>query len=189
MKPLFKRTLLCIAASALLLQGGMAQGDTPRDRQPSAPLAHPFDWTVHTQELLTDLKDRLVLTASQATAWDAWSAGALEDARAQGEQMKTLFESRSGPWEPDLTTPDRMSRKAERLRTQITLMQAHLARVEAAQKRTRAFYDQLDAKQKTIFDLFWRQDYRNEPWPGHGMMMFREGCGYGPKGQQCPPPR
>ncbi len=189
MKTLFKRPLLWIAASTLMLQGGLALGDSSRDPQPPAPFAHSFDWTAHTQELLTDLKDRLVLTASQATAWDAWSAGALEDARAQGEQMKALFESRSMPQDPDLTTPDRMSRKAERLRTQITLMQAHLARVEAAQKRTRTFYDQLDAKQKTIFDLFWKQDYRNEPWLGHGMMMFQDGCGYGPRGRQCPPPR
>ncbi|MDE2625236.1 MAG: Spy/CpxP family protein refolding chaperone [Betaproteobacteria bacterium] len=189
MKTLFNRPLLWIAASALMLQGGMVLGAPAQDQQPVASFAHSFDWTAHTQELLTDLKDRLALTASQATAWDAWSAGALEDARAQGEQMKALFESRSMPQDPDLTTPDRMSRKAERLRSQITLMQAHLARVEAAQKRTRAFYDQLDSKQKTIFDLFWKQDYRNEPWPGHGMMMFQDGCGYGPRGRQCPPPR
>ncbi|MDE1942668.1 MAG: Spy/CpxP family protein refolding chaperone [Betaproteobacteria bacterium] len=189
MKSVFKHPLIWIAGSALLFSGAPAQAGPTQDQAPPSSFAQTADWAGHTQELLTDLKSRLALTASQATAWDAWSEGALKDARAQGEQMRALLQSRAGSWNPDLTTPERMSRKADRLRAQISMMQAHLSRVEAAQKRTRAFYNLLDLKQRTIFDLFWRQDYGNEAWPGHGMMMFREGRGYGPMGRGCPPSR
>ena len=56
MKTLFNRPLLWIAASALMLQGGMVLGAPAQDQQPVASFAHSFDWTAHTQELLTDLK-------------------------------------------------------------------------------------------------------------------------------------
>ncbi|MDE2344356.1 MAG: Spy/CpxP family protein refolding chaperone [Betaproteobacteria bacterium] len=189
MNPVFKRALIWITTSAMLFSGTLAQSDTKQDQAPTASFTPPAVWAFHTQELLTDLKGRLALTASQATAWDAWSEGALKDARAQEEQMRALLQSRAGSWDPNLTTPERMSRKADHLRAQISMMQAHLSRVEAALKRTQAFYDLLEPKQKTIFDLFWREDYGNEAWPGHGMMMFREGCGYGPMGRGCPPSR
>lgn len=175
MKRNFSRTLFLSATLALLLQGGTALGGTEPDPA-SAPPAAAVDWAANTKELLADLKGRLALSDSQKEAWGAWSAATIDDARVQGEGMQALTQARAAQWNPDLTTPERMARKADLLKTRLALMQAHLTRVEAALQRTRDFYDRLDGKQKTIFDLFWGQDYRGDLWPGRDRMMFGQGC-------------
>jgi len=50
-----------------------------------------------------------------------------------------------------------MARGIERLRADTKWMQGHLVELEAAQARTKAFYGELDANQRTIFDLFWHE--------------------------------
>lgn len=116
-----------------------------------------FDWVKHTQQTLDDLKGKLNLKPEQMPAWDTWAAGVIADANQQLEKDKP------GPAEAtntpkaliDQTTPQRMARGIERLRAQTNWMQAQLARLDAAQVRTKTFYDVLDPQQKTIFDLFW----------------------------------
>lgn len=49
---------------------------------------------------------------------------------------------------------------------QIKWMEAHLERLNAAQVRTKTFYDALDTEQKTIFDLFWTVMHQRTGLPG-----------------------
>lgn len=160
---------ILIAASALLLPSAnvFANPETP----PSGGMAEHrqgFDWVKHTQQTLDNLKGKLNLTPAQMPAWETWSAGVITDANQQLEKDKPGREEKGGVAKPiiDETTPERMAHGIERLHAQITWMQAHVARLEAAQVRTKTFYDTLSTDQKTIFDLFWNGMHRR--MHGHG---------------------
>jgi hypothetical protein len=174
------RTLSPILVLLALTQGQAAvaapQGSMAPPAPPQAATMPHFDWVQHTQGLLDDLKGKLNLAPGQVSAWDTWSSGVMDDARQQEGRMKAWHENRFSGWQPGLSTPDRMARRAERLRSEIAWMQGHLSRLEAAQARTKTFYDRLDTNQKTIFDLYWQQVYRGDGWMGRGMMQdFHEG--------------
>ncbi|HYB51635.1 MAG TPA: Spy/CpxP family protein refolding chaperone [Burkholderiaceae bacterium] len=155
-----------LVAAAALLPGVCAfaadpSGGAPQPMAPQgmAPQERRFDWFEHTQQTLGELKAKLNLAPGQTAAWNSWSAGVLADAKQQLTRMKDREEKMGeGPraWAQG-TTPERMARGIERLRAEIERMQAHLTQLEAAQGRTLAFYNQLDANQKTIFDLFWQE--------------------------------
>jgi hypothetical protein len=146
-----------------------------------------FDWVQHTRHTVDELKVKLNLAPGQTAAWDAWSAGVMKDAQQQaGSKMAMHMHGEmgdgAGPPE-DATTPEQMAHGIERLRGEISMMQEHLARLEAAQARTKTFYDTLDTNQKTIFDLFWHEMYHRMAghdggWGMHG----HEGFGPGPMG-------
>jgi hypothetical protein len=79
-----------------------------------------------------------------------------------------------------LSTPEQMAWRIARLRDHKYWLDQQLLQLQAQQLRTQAFYDTLDGKQKTIFDLFLRQAQ-----PGRGPM----GHGPGPmRGMVMPPP-
>ncbi len=117
------------------------------------------DWIRHTQASLDELRRKLSLDPAQAPAWAAWSDGVLKDAHHQLERKHAV--TAHVPTEVrttgDLSTPGQMARGIQRLRAQTDWMQRHLADLEAAQQRTRIFYDALDDKQQTIFDLYWHE--------------------------------
>jgi hypothetical protein len=119
----------------------------------------PFDWMHHTQDTLNELRGKLNLVPAQMPAWETWSTGILGDARTQlARKTHGSAKEMHATAAPDAqTTPERMAQGIERLRAQTIWMQAHLVRLEAAQVRTRTFYDTLDTNQKTIFDLFWHE--------------------------------
>ncbi len=108
---------------------------------------------------LDELKAKLNLATGQNEAWNAWSAGVNENARHQFERMEAWHEKHKALPQPTIedTTPERMARRIEHLRARTAFMQENLARLEAAQARTKIFYDQLDINQKTIFDLYMQQ--------------------------------
>jgi hypothetical protein len=116
-----------------------------------------FDWLKHTQQTLDDLKGKLSLKPEQMPAWDTWAAGVVADANQQLETDKTTGSEMANAKQAlmDETTPERMAKGIERLRAQTNWMQTHLVRLDAAQVRTKTFYDALETQQKTIFDLFW----------------------------------
>lgn len=154
-------TKYALFAAAALLPAvcTLAADPPPAPGQPMGPSARRFDWVDHTQQTLSELKGKLNLTAGQMAAWDTWSAGVLNDARAQLARMKDRQEAMGAgarPW-AEGPTPERMAKGIERLRAEIQRMQEHLKQLEAAQARTKVFYDQLDTNQKTIFDLFWHE--------------------------------
>ncbi|MDE1941870.1 MAG: Spy/CpxP family protein refolding chaperone [Betaproteobacteria bacterium] len=178
--------LILIAGSALLLQQSplWAAEKAPASQPPaaSAPSAPggwgsfgPVDWVGHTERMLGDLKTKLDLTAAQQPAWDTWSHEVLDNVKAQTEKVRHWREAhmKLGPMEDpahsSLSTPDRMARGLEHMRAEIKRMQDHVALLETALANTKKFYGTLDAKQKTIFDLYWQQSYQGG-WIGHGMM-------------------
>ena len=179
MKPTLIRHCLVLAVHALLLQSIPALAD----QLPPHPVGAPgdianFDWVKHTQRTIAELKGKLNLTPDQTAAWDNWSAGVMNDARQQIERNR-LWQEQMGkvPAPASDATPERMARGIERLRAEAAEMQRHLARLEAAQVRTKAFYDKLDANQKTIFDLYWQGVHHRDVGRGHGHGMHEGGPG------------
>jgi hypothetical protein len=154
---------ILIAAGALLLPSAnvFANPETPPSGG-TAEYRQDFDWVKHTQQTLDDLKGKLNLTPAQMPAWETWSAGLITDAHQQPGKDNPGHEGKGSAAKPmvDETTPEKMAHGIERLHAQITWMQAHVARLEAAQVRTKTFYDTLSTDQKTIFDLFWNGMHR-----------------------------
>ncbi len=125
------------------------------------PQERGIDWVQHTQQTLAELRAKLNLLPAQTAAWDAWSEGMIKDAQENVAQAETLHE-KGGDGErsaTELTTPEQMQHGIERLKVRLQWMQDHLSQLEAAQARTKTFYDRLDVNQKTIFDLFWHEMY------------------------------
>ncbi|WP_448125035.1 Spy/CpxP family protein refolding chaperone [Pseudomonas veronii] len=191
-KPRLLGQCLLIAASVLLLPStgafanpampglGLGPGQGGMFRH-----ASNFDWVKHTQQTLEELKGKLSLKPEQMPAWETWAAGVIADANQQVEKGNAAATDKASARQAlkDETTPQRMAKGIERLRTQTSWMQAQLVRLDAAQARTQTFYDALDAQQKTIFDLFWTvmhhriadQDGWRMPMPMH--MAWPQGCG------------
>jgi len=172
-----------LAAATPHLQAAAAvAGDAAAPPASSAASDRRFDWVQHTQSTLDELKTKLNLAPAQTAAWETWSDAALKDAQdnlAQMEAMRSREMSAAAP-ATELSTPEQMQRGIERMRVRLQQMQEHLARLEAAQARTKTFYDSLDKNQKTIFDLFWHDMFdrmggrmagQGGPWgmPGWGM--------------------
>jgi hypothetical protein len=154
---------IVISFGALLLQSNPVFADIEMPLQPEVVMEHDqsFDWIAHTQHILDELKTKLNLAPEQMTAWDIWSQGVINDGRHQlGQKQTGRYEmKRRAKSSIDETTPERMARGIERLRTETSWMQEHLSQLEAAQVRTVVFYNALGVNQKTIFDLFWHEMY------------------------------
>lgn len=166
---------MLIAASVLLLSSTSVFAYPPMS-SPGGMFHHlqDFDWVNHTQQTLDNLKGKLNLKPEQMPAWDTWAKGVVTDAQQQLEKDKTghdeMASTKKAPI--DETTPERMAKGIERLRAQTNWMQAHLVRLDAAQVRTKTFYDVLETEQKTIFDLFWTvMHHRNSGYDGSRMPM------------------
>jgi len=177
------RQFVLVGAGALLLQCVPVFADEASPAPAGGMPGHSrnFDWIQHTQRTLDELKGKLNLAPGQVAAWDTWSSGVLKDARQQLDQKKSWLEEKEGAAKSpaDGTTPDRMARGIERLRAETNWMQEHLAQLEAAQVRTKAFYDKLDTNQKTIFDLFWHEVHHRAAGHDDGWGMH-EHEGFGP---------
>lgn len=191
-KPRLLGQCLLIAASVLLLPStgafanpampglGLGPGQGGMFRH-----ASNFDWVKHTQQTLEELKGKLSLKPEQMPAWETWAAGVIADANQQVENDNPAATDKASARQAlkDETTPQRMAKGIERLRTQTSWMQAQLVRLDAAQARTQTFYDALDAQQKTIFDLFWTVMHHRiadqDGWrmPMHMPMAWPQGCG------------
>jgi hypothetical protein len=187
-----KRCAGIAVLAGLLTAGAGARaaepGPRPRD---DAGTPHAFNWIGHTQETLDTLKGLLYLEGDQKAAWDTWAGGVLQDAHRQ-LAMKPPQDLPRGPHASPVgdTTPDQMARGIAHLRAGMDRMQAHLLELEAAQSRTQAFYDALDPKQKTVFDLYWhevrhRVSGDDVDWDLHDAM----GVGDGMQGANAMPER
>jgi hypothetical protein len=149
-----------IAAATGVLLSGAAHGQANTFAPPAddATSSRPFDWIGHTAATLEGLKTLLHLETAQLPAWNTWSGGVLQDAHRQaGPKAPPNPEAEkaaTGYLEP---TPARMARGIAHLRARLAWMEDHLVELEAAQIRTQAFYEGLDIKQKTVFDLYWHE--------------------------------
>jgi hypothetical protein len=179
-----------VAAGILLLQAVPAVADEPAPAPSGEAAGHggSFDWVAHTQRTLDELKAKLNLTPGQAAAWDTWAAGVVKDAHHQLETKKPWLEEKAHPMKApvDETTPERMARGIERLRAQTSWMQDHLVQLEAAQARTKVFYNSLDKNQRTIFDLFWHEMHHRMSGHDHGWGMHEQ-QDFGPEAMGADP--
>lgn len=141
-----------------------------------APALQPQrrDALQHAQFRLNELQRKLSLSADQKSAWDTWSSAelqALKQGIEQHQAWQAAHTSQGPQGQPpaELSAPQRMAQAIAHLRDHKYLLDQHLQQLEARQVRTQAFYDTLDAKQKTIFDLLV---HPGPPGPGpgpHGM--------------------
>lgn len=154
-----------------------------------APLARPQrrDELQHAQFRLNELQRKLSLAPEQKSAWDSWSAAELQALKQGIEQRQAWRAAHLPPSQPgqppaELSAPQRMAQAIAHLRDHKYLLDQHLQQLEARQVRTQAFYDTLDAKQKTIFDLLVAAGPHG---PGPFGEMGPHGMG-GPVGQAGP---
>jgi|GEM_PF-349879 len=168
--------LLLALGTALLMSfaPAQAQNGPGADAAPTfgpGPAAQPHrrDALQHAQFRLNELQRKLSLSPDQKSAWDTWSSAELQ-ALKQGIEQRQAWQAAHAPQgQPpaELSTPQRMAQAIAHLRDHKYLLDQHLQQLEARQVRTQAFYDTLDAKQKTIFDLLVQP---GPPGPGsHGM--------------------
>jgi hypothetical protein len=170
--------LLLALGTALLMNLAPAQAQSAPAPAPGAgptvgpaPAMQPHrgDEVQHAQFRLNELQRKLSLSPEQKGAWDSWSAAELQ-ALKQGIEQRQAWQAAHAPQgQPpaELSTPQRMAQAIAQLRDHKYLLDQHLQQLEARQVRTQAFYDTLDAKQKTIFDLL-AQPGPHGPGP-HGM--------------------
>jgi len=170
------RPMLLALGTALLMNLApvQAQNAPAADAAPTfgpGPAAQPHrrDALQHAQFRLNELQRKLSLSPEQKSAWDTWSSAELQ-ALKQGLEQQQAWQAAHAPLgQPpaELSTPQRMAQAIAHLRDHKYLLDQHLQQLEARQVRTQAFYDTLDAKQKTIFDLLV-QPGPHGPGP-HGM--------------------
>src|SRR5450830_1559725 len=186
--------LLLALGTALLMnltpaQAQNATAPTPLAAVPTVgptPAMQPRrrDALQHAQFRLNELQRKLSLSPEQKSAWDTWSTAELQ-ALKQGIEQHQAWLAAHAPQGPqaqppaELSTPQRMAQAIAHLRGHKYLLDQHLQQLEARQVRTQAFYDTLDAKQKTIFDLLVQP---GPPGPGpHGMggpVAHEHGAGF-----------
>jgi hypothetical protein len=167
---------MLIAASVFLLPSTGVFANPPMS--PQGGMSHhsqDVDWVKHTQQTLDDLKAKLNLKPEQMPAWETWANGVITDANQQLEMHKTRHDEMAKSKQAliDATTPERMAKRIERLRAHTNWMQAKLVRLDAAQARTKTFYDALETEQKTIFDLFWAVMHRRHAGYGGAQMPMQ----------------
>ncbi len=158
------RHLLLLAVGALLMPMLPALADNLPP--PPTGYAQDMDPVQHTQAYLDHLKTKLNLTPAQADAWATWSSGVTDESKKQAERMKDWHQKMQGDMmhQEEGSTPDRMARGIEHMRGEVTRMQEHVTRMEAALERTKTFYAALDTNQKTIFDLSMQHGHHG--WHG-----------------------
>lgn len=167
---------LLALGTALLMNLTLAQAQTapapavgPTFGPTPALQPHRHDELQHAQFRLSELQRKLSLSPEQKSAWDTWSAAELQALKQGMEQHQAWQAAHVPQGQPpvELSAPERMARAISQLRDHKYLLDQHLQQLEAGQVRTQAFYDTLDAKQKTIFDLL-TQPGPHGPGP-HGM--------------------
>jgi nitrate/nitrite-specific signal transduction histidine kinase len=170
---------LLILSGALLLQWTSAQAD---ESPAHSPMQHPGmmhaprDASEHIQKGLSHLKVALHLNDSQMASWETWSQGVLADVKANQEQMKAHWKNSPASEEQQpQTSPDRLAKQISQEEQHLAGFQQRLARQKEALVRTQTFYNTLDEKQKSIFDLFEQKMAHERHGFGHGP----EHCGTG----------
>lgn len=117
---------------------GMQCGDTAATTQGKATM----DPVAFANKRLSELKDKLNITPAEEPAWQTFA----DKVNAQAKATAALHEKMRGEMNsPGLTTPDRMAKMAEFLKTR----SQHMA---AMSEVTRTFYNALTPEQKAIFD-------------------------------------
>ena len=108
---------------------------------------------------LAALKVELKITPNQENAWQAFTVKVKQQADAmiaRRAQMKAKFEQSKGQPRPNITAPERLALRTER-------MKQHVASMETMQVAVKDLYGVLTPEQKTIAD----QQLARGPFGGH----------------------
>lgn len=201
----FRRASLPLLALALGLMTTLpAQADNKSSTTVKTTAADPCAFAADDRLSLLDnrlasLQEKLALQPSQTAAWKTWVKAVRDDVTKQSAEecrINQQWWESMRTQEIDLSTPERLKRQEDGLRTQLAMIQARLDQIEAAEKNTVPFYDILDQKQKTIFDLFWRLEHATSfhptgmnrmRGPGTGVSPFSAAPHKGPVGTSASP--
>ena len=153
-----------IAAGLCLAGMGSANAaDTQTTAVSAGAHSHHFvsrDPVARAQGRLDRLNKKLNLTPAQQSAWTNFSSEMLKLAQERAQAMEK-WKSADHSKLRDMSTPDRLERMADRMRTGAE----RLSRLAGG---TKTFYAELSPEQKTIFDL-----YAATGWRRHMPMMQR----------------
>lgn len=151
-----KHASTCIALAGLLFAG---LGHATDVAQPAmagvanAPHHALQDQVADAQKRLDALGKKLNLQSSQQDAWKAFSAAMTKHAQERAQEM-----AQRGPVErsklEELATPDKMEKMA-------AAMRQGADRLSKLASDTKSFYEQLSSEQKTIFDLYAKNAWRD----------------------------
>ena len=153
---------------------------TPASTQTPDPCAYAAsDRLSLLDNRLASLQLKLDLQPGQTQAWKTWEQTVRTEVKKQSTEecrINMQWWTHASDDEIDLSTPERLKHQEDSLRNQLALMQAQLERLESAEKNTVPFYAVLDAKQKTIFDLFWRLEHATSFHPSGMNRPHRSGA-------------
>lgn len=147
---------VCLAAGLGI--GGMglahAADGAPGASKSAAEVRHQQrDPAVMAQQRLERLGKKLNLKAAQQAAWQTYSTAMLGLAQQHAQEREARMAGKRSAGE-DMTTPDKLEKMAGSMRRQAD----SLGKMAAD---TRLFYAQLAPEQKTIFDLYAKDAWRN----------------------------
>ncbi|HEX4984766.1 MAG TPA: Spy/CpxP family protein refolding chaperone [Burkholderiales bacterium] len=145
-----------VLAMGLLAASGFAAA---ADEAPAAPPAgqhaqhRHFDPVARTQHNLDALEKKLGLKDDQKAAWQSYSESVLarvKDGKAKMEDMH----ARRGQAREEADTATKLERMSQAMRE-------HADTLQKAAQDTRTFESALSPEQKTIFDLYWKSQFRH----------------------------
>lgn len=110
------------------------------------------------QKRLGQLKQKLNLKPGQQAAWDTYSSSMIARVRARAAEHEKM-EGKGPRDHQNVSTPERMDRMAAMMRTGADNM-------SKAAADTKVFYDGLSVEQRTIFDLYSQNAWKERM--GHG---------------------
>lgn len=160
---------LVLAGIFVASAGYACAADTPPAppmRGANAPMHAMHDPVAAAQQRLDALGKKLNLKPAQQEAWKSFSDGMLKLAKDHAQEMgKGPLGDRAKLEE--LSAPEKLEAMAARMRK-------HADDLGKMAGDIKPFYNQLSPEQKTIFDLFARNAWRDRMQPGmHGPMQHR----------------
>lgn len=108
---------------------------------------------ITTQKRLAELKQKLNLKPSQQAGWETFSNALTAQAKAQTQSREKMKGSFGRDFE-NMPTPEKMEKMA-------AMMHSNADSLSKTASDTKTFYDVLSVEQKTIFDLFSKNAWKN----------------------------
>lgn len=146
---------ICLVAGIGVGGMGLAHGaeEAPAKSAAADFRHHREDPAASAQKRLDRLGKKLNLNTSQQSAWQTYSAAMLSLAQQHAQARESrMTDNRSAA--EDMSTPNKLEKMAERMRNQAE----SLGKMASD---TKLFYAQLAPEQKTIFDLYAKDAWRN----------------------------
>jgi Spy/CpxP family protein refolding chaperone len=154
-----------ILAMSLLAASGFAAAadERPNSPPPGKPAQHrQFDPEAHTQRNLDKLAQLLNLKDQQKTAWQRYADSAMSRAKERAAKMEE-HRSHRGEARAEVDSATKLEKISQAMRNRAD-------RLQKVAQDTRAIENVLSSEQKTIFDLYWKAQYRDHMGQAHRPM-------------------